>query len=252
MYFCHQTTSFIPEQISAFSDKLSSKQIQQLQQLQQLQNPQKPDKTNSSKYIKSSSLSSKQLLPTLDPTGVRPMFSGYTSNCNRPQLRTLQSSGFFNDVEKLNPLPTHISLIEGNQVKLTNLTSSVTESDLYSILTKIGPIKSLKIRTEKGDTSCALVSMVRRLDSKKIAQEYNEQYLMGTTLKVEEIRPGRNVKYMKQGKFEWKQAFPHLYTKSLDCEVEDLDIVTCHRGLFPKDFPTPHRVKFTVRVSFKE
>merc|ERR1711884_358298 len=87
----------------------------------------------------------------------------------------------------------------------------------FLIITKIGPLKSLKMKTEKGDSSCALISMVRRLDSKKLVKEFDNQYLMGSVLKVEEIRPARNIKYMKQPKYEWKKAFPELYKKSLDC-----------------------------------
>ena len=220
-------------EFEGLSSKLSSKQIEQLKTLQK-QHFRIPDPA--------------QLLPTIDTSGNRPMLSGYTINCNRPQLRNLQSAGFFDSTEKLNPKPTHISSIEGNQLKISNINPSVTESDLYSILTKIGAIKSLTISSEKGGTSCAVVSMVKRTDSKSLVKQYDTQYFMGNHLKVEEIRPDRSVKYMKQAKYEWMKAFPGRVEK----EVSDLDAVTCHRGFFPKYFPSPHRVKFTVRVSFKE
>lgn len=177
------------------------------------------------------------------------MLGGYTDDCDRPRLRQMQKDGYFENPNVMNRPPSHISLIQGTMVQMVNMSKKTTKDELMAALIRHGPVKQCDVKPQEQK---AIVSMVHREDALDVIETFNGQHFLGSQLEVSELKPSRKIKLMKQAKYNWKNAMPDQYDRSIDAKIEDLEHIVVQRGFFPKDFPSPHRVKFTVRVSFKE
>lgn len=177
------------------------------------------------------------------------MMQGFTDNCERPLLRQLQKEKFFDDDDILHPKPIYISPIEGSKVKFENIPKKVTKEDLCTTLEKAGPIKQVVLSTS-GES--AVITMVNRVDAKKLVRLYHDQFFYGGYPKVTEIRPAKSIKYFPMPKFEWKTVMTEQARRSENAKIQDIDPMVANRAFFPKDFKSPYSVKFTVKVNFDE